>query len=148
MLVLKQEHSLKTIEYYLDRAIPKGSHVRAINPGPILTQLLPNIAKQKNCTISIQNANTQILKQAIRLGIYSEQNPDLTIIELDHITPQGGLIKPTKLPNTPLIGVASVLSWKTKAPETHDFIKTQKTITELGINTPEHLEQELISYAS
>jgi hypothetical protein len=147
MLLTKPEHSLKAIEYYLEKIIPRNTHINVINPKKILLQLLPEIAKQKNCTIQTNN-NKEFLKKIIENKTYAQKQPELNIIELDYITEDGGLITPTQFnKNIPTIGISSINNLTTNNSQNYDFIKPDKIVSEIGIYKPENIIQEINAFS-
>lgn len=128
------KHTPYNLHYYLSRIVPRGGTVCALYPKRILTSLLADIAKEKNCRI-ITHAAPGAPPQA-----------DLYLAEPDAFTPGGALASPKEAPALAQcvpIGVGSALQWTRTTPATHDFVALEKTVTELGVYTPEDLEQHL-----
>lgn len=147
-LIKQKEYINDSLKYYLDQAIPKGSIICAIYPKKILTELLPQIAKEKHCKIINIYGTKELTRTLLKTNLLAAENqkPDLFITEPDALTPGGALVKPNELSSLQdkkLIGITTTQQWTNEKPETHDYIPLHLTITELGIHTPENLDEEL-----
>jgi len=128
MHITKTQHSMYSLEYYLDKTILKNTKISTNIKTNQLKKIIQKIIENKNCKITNQ--------------------ADINLIELEHITPGGGLITPQKLPEANFIGICSITNWTKKNPSDLDFIKLDKIITEIGIYTPENLELEINAFSS
>ena len=116
------------IGHHLEKILPKGGTVGVLYPKTILKKLLPGAAKNKRCKI-----------------VYTGE-ADIWLTEPDGLAEGGGWFRPEELSavqNIEAVGIGSIYQWVKIPPETHDRAPLQKVITEIGVYTPENLEQEL-----
>ena len=129
-LVQHFQNAPHALRHHLERVVPHGGTVCVIQPGPILNELLPRIAQEKQTEI-----------------ITGPDGPaDLYLTEPDGLTFGGGLAKPDQasaMEQHPCVAIGSVLQWTKERPASHDFVRFEKIITEFGVYTPEHLALEL-----
>jgi len=141
------------ISYHLERAIPKGGVVCAFFPKSILAQILPKIAKEKNCKVISVNGTRKATTALMAAGVIDNQtkveDADIYITEPNGFTPGGALATPEEekvLKNFDVIGVGSYFQATKRLPADHDFIKLTKIISELGIHSPEQFHTELSAF--
>ncbi len=147
------QNALYAIQYHLEQALPKGGVVCALYPKSILEHILPEAAKKKGCKVialhGTKGATLALLKAQVLENNTDISKADIYITEPAGFTPGGALTNPdeTKLvENSNVLAVGSALQWTNNTPSTHDFAPISKTITELGIYSPEHFK-EIISRA-
>jgi len=145
-------NSLYAISYYLEKALPTGGVVKAYFPKEILGSILPVVAKEKNCKIisigGSKHATAELLKAGVLVN--GDFEADVVLVEPDGMTAEGALLKPeeAKQMKQEAVAVGSISKWASKSPASHDTVQVTKTITELGIFSPEQLEQELSASSS
>ena len=145
------QHAGYALSYHLEKAIPRGSVIYALFPKTILGQLLPPIAKKKNCTVISFYGTHEATLNLLKTGKYDKSlpEPDIILTEPDGFALGGALFKPeeTKIVNgLPLVCIGSSHQWMPILPATHDLVQVQKIISEHGIHTPEQIE-EIISFS-
>lgn len=142
------QHAQRALSYYLDAAIPRGSTICAIAPGPLLATLLPSLAEEKNARVIILGPHKHGFEHV--LSNEHPNNADLYLVEPAGLTTQGGLCTPehSALAATyPCTGIASILQWTPQTPASYDFVPLKNVITELGNHNIEHFD-ELTSASS
>ncbi len=145
------ENALSAISYHLEKVVPKGSIVCAYHPKGILANVLPQIAKSKNCKIISIQGSKEAIENFLKAGVLSNYKPseaDVFLAEPDGLSSDGALFLPKEardLPHKEIIAVGSVLQFTKERPATHDIASVHRMVTELGIYSPEHLEKEITS---
>ncbi len=144
------ENAEYSLSYYLEKAIPRGSVIYALFPKTILAKLLPPIAKQKHCTVISLYGSHEATLNLLKAGTFGKDipEPDIILTEPDGFTFGGALFRPeeTKLVNgLPLICIGSSNQWTPILPATHDLVPVKRIISELGIHTPEQIEELIAS---
>lgn len=145
------EHALSAISYHLEKVVPKGGIVCAYHPKGILANVLPQIAKEKNCEIISIHGTKEAVENFLKAGVLSNHKPseaDIFLAEPDGLSSDGALFKPHEtldLPHKEIIAVGSALQFTKERPATHDIAAVYRIVTELGVYSPEHLEKEITS---
>jgi len=116
-----------------------------------LANILPEIAKERNCTVIAIEPGKQAQRAFRDAGILSDaSNADIILIEPAGFTKGGALVAPSEakdLEGKKVVGVGSILQWTTELPAHYDFVPLTHIITEIGVHTPEHLHEEITSSA-
>ena len=146
-LIRHLDNALNAISYHLDSAIPRGSIICAHYPKGILGNVLPVIAKEKNCKIisvhGTKQATAEFLKADLLINAPITE-ADVFLTEPGGFSADGALVLPhEKLPHTEFIAVGSILQWTDQRPASHDLCTVSKIITEIGIYKPEQLKKEI-----
>jgi len=145
------ENALSAISYHLEKVVPKGGIVCTYHPKGILANVLPSIAKEKNCKIISIHGTKEAVENFLKAGVLSNNKPaeaDVFLAEPDGLSSDGALFKPHETPDLPhkeIIAVGSAFQFTKERPATHDIASVHRMVTELGIHSPEHLEKEITS---
>lgn len=136
------ENRTYALSYYLQQVIPKGGVVEAF-PGPLLSAILPSVALQKNCKVKC----LALAHELARLNLLANSAPDLTIVEPVFFVEGGALVQPGFVSSFQnLVGVGSVSQWTDENPASLDFVPLSKTVTEIGVFSPDEFLNELRLY--
>lgn len=145
------ESALGAISYHLEKIIPRGGIICAYHPKGILGNILPVIAKEKNCKVITVHGTKHAVTELMAAGVLSTGNPaeaDIFLAEPDGLSADGALFKPheaSDLPHKEIIAIGSALQFTKERPASHDIAPVYKIVTELGIHSAEHLGKEITS---
>jgi len=137
----------KALKENLRKVVPRGSIIHVYFPKDIIARVLPSVASEKKCIIVCFGGSREAQRKLAPFLARKSKNDeaDLIITEPVIFTKEGGLFHPDEafsLQDRTVVGVG--MSHFTKINPAHlDFVAFQKTVTNLGVLDPVHLEHEI-----
>jgi len=144
-------HARYALAHHLSSIIPYGSVVAVYHAKDTLADILPEVAKERNCTVIAIEPGKRAQRAFHDAGILSDTgHADIILTEPAGFTKGGALVAPPEtkeLEGKNVIGVGSILQWTTESPAHYDFVPLTYIVTEIGAHTPEQLYEEITSSA-
>ncbi len=131
---------------FLESSVPKGGLIGVVFPKSVLGKILPVIAERKKCSV-VYLGDAQGFSPFSKFSVSGKSLYDADVIfaEPSFFTHQGGFFLPSeaeKISSLPLVGVGAG-NFISNNPSDLDFVHLEKTITDLGVFTPDTFAEEL-----
>ena len=144
-------NSIQGIEYHLAKSLPRGSTVSVIFPKEILTEVLPRVALDRSLRVVLVGGAQALRDVLLKQGSLAMQEGvpiDVFLTEPTAFGRDGAWVNPREssaLANIDVVAVGSVLQWFSHSPRDCDLVKIKTVVSEKGVFSSSHFDEEVRS---